>query len=104
VSNPSTTIDTTASKYLVARYEELRQQVRRPDAGHGMGLTLFIHQGMKIWMEAWSRCAPSSPGAEQNNDEILSPKLQSDMTMILAGMVLNAWQKEQRCWVMRTRR
>lgn len=97
MSHLPSTIQTASSNYLLARYEELRQQAKRHDAGHGMGLTLFIRQGMKTWMEAWSRCAPSSPAVEQNNKEILSPSLQSDMTMILAGMVLHAWQKERRC-------
>jgi hypothetical protein len=62
-----------------------------------MGLNLFLHHGMKIWMDAWSRYALGYAKAEQSREEIVSIDLQSDMAIILAGMVLNAWQKEAKC-------
>jgi hypothetical protein len=86
---------TTLSDHLVARYEELRQHFRSSDIG--MGLNLFLHHGMKVWMDAWSRYAPVFSKTGHDTEEIVPVNLQSDMTVILAGMVLHAWQKERRC-------
>jgi hypothetical protein len=86
-----------ASAHFVARYEELRRQHRNYDTDHAMGMSLLMHHGMKAWVDAWSRCMPDCPKPELYKEETISSDVQSDMTIILAGMVLHAWEKEARC-------
>jgi hypothetical protein len=40
----------------VTRYEDLRRHVIDHGGGHRLGLALFHREGMKAWLEAWSRC------------------------------------------------
>jgi len=48
---------------FVARYEELRSQVMG-GLGNGMGLALFVRQGMRSWIEAWRYCTLGTPPAQ----------------------------------------
>lgn len=56
-----------------------------------------MHHGMKAWMDAWSRCMPARLDPELLREETVSTDVQSDMTVILAGMVMHAWEKGARC-------
>jgi hypothetical protein len=40
------------SPELVDRYEELRHQALG-EAGRGLGMVVFLRDGMKAWMDAW---------------------------------------------------
>jgi len=77
---------------LVARYEDLRQQVLGRSAVQPQGLALFIRRGMCAWMQAWSQCvAPTptpAPAPPQDDQEICPVQLHRDVAMLLASMVL----------------
>lgn len=71
---------------LVARYEDLRQQVLGRSAVQPQGLALFTRGGMCAWMQAWSQCvAPTPP---QGDQQICPAQLHRDVAMLLASMVL----------------
>ena len=44
----------------MARYEDLRRHARgaRGAGDRGLGLDLFLRQGMSAWMQAWVELAP----------------------------------------------
>jgi len=83
---------------MVADYEQLRSDVldqpRR--SVPTPGLALFLRQGMTAWMRAWASCRreqlsePSAPLAAV----ILSFSVRTEMTSILAGMILGIQQQE----------
>ena len=47
---------------LVERYEELRRQAAG-ELGRGAGMVVFLRQGMKVWMDSWSKWASEAYGA-----------------------------------------
>ena len=77
---------------LVARYEDLRQQVLGRSAVQSQGLALFTRGGMCVWMQAWSQCvAPTStlaPAPLQGDQQICPAQLHRDVATLLASMVL----------------
>lgn len=77
---------------LVARYEDLRQQVLGRSAVQPQGLALFTRGGMCAWMQAWSQCvAPTptpAPAPPQGDQQICPAQLHRDVAMLLASMVL----------------
>jgi hypothetical protein len=83
---------------VVEGYEELRKQIlgtggRNPG---GLGLALLMRQGMKSWMDAWSRRAPEvsvRPLPESSRGEIVPLDLRTEVVMILTGMALSARQE-----------
>jgi hypothetical protein len=85
-----------AAEVLVSGYEELRRvAVDRGDgAGRGVGLALFIRNGMSAWIEA---CAPSvqplqslpSPRQQVARAHVPS-ELRAEVAMVLAEMALSA--------------
>jgi hypothetical protein len=83
---------------LIARYEALREQaLGRPGAiPRGQGLALLLRSGVAGWMEAWAQCMvaiPAPPQERLGDDEIFPLALHREVTMILAGMVLNGRQE-----------
>jgi hypothetical protein len=72
---------------LVARYEELRSQVMG-GLGNGMGLALFVRQGMRSWIEAWRYCTLGTPPAQPQPEPALPAPLRTELTLLLASMVL----------------
>lgn len=92
---------------LTARYEELRSDVLHDFRGHGQGLgiALFLHRGMLAWMRAWPRslgCSPQQAYPEQRpllpsaSDSILPPDVRSQMTAVVAAMILG--QQQEACY------
>jgi hypothetical protein len=77
---------------LIARYEELRSQVLG-GLSHGMGLALFLRQGMRSWIEAWRQCTLAAPREHQSEQAVPAP-LRTELTMLLASMVLLNHQTE----------
>jgi len=77
--------------HLVARYEELRR--RALGGGGGLGLALFLRQGMKAWIETWSACAiayaPKAPSNDTAEDMVVPSQLHGEIAMLLAAMTLN---------------
>ena len=87
---------------VVDRYEELRrQQVLRPcgRTGGGLGLALFLRQGMKGWMDGWSRCVAAGPAKTPDRsrpgEEIVPWDLRGEVAAILAGMALSIGQERR---------
>jgi hypothetical protein len=75
---------------LVARYEDLRQQVLGRSAIQPQGLALFTRRGMCAWMRVWSQCVTPTPApAAPRHDQVICPvQLHQDVAMLLANMVL----------------
>jgi len=78
------------SKELTTYYEELRTQVLTT-VGRGLGLTLFLREGMCSWMRA---CGQIIAVAQRNtagralsvsHGEVVVP---AEFTMLLAGLAL----------------
>jgi len=86
---------------IVSRYEGLRRQAlgSADGADRGAGLALFVRQGMKSWMQAWSQCVISGPSTSQakTSPEEDSPmQLNREAVMILASMALSGRCQEAR--------
>jgi len=76
---------------LATCYEELRAQALAA-TGRGLGLTLFLREGMSAWMRA---CAENIRQAQRNvvnrvvtvnREEVTVP---AEFTMLLAGLALD---------------
>lgn len=84
---------------LVSHYEELRlQALGQMDMARGLGLALFLRQGMRPWIESWSKCPPPPrPMQEASTGHSIPRELQDEITNILAGMVLSSrsWEVNQ---------
>jgi hypothetical protein len=83
---------------VVEGYEELRKQTLGTGAKNqgGLGLSLVMRQGMKSWMDAWSRRVLEVPVRlllEYSREEIVPLDLQAEVVMILTGMALSARQE-----------
>lgn len=83
---------------LIARYEALREQaLGRPSAiPRGQGLALLLRSGVAGWMEAWAQCVvaiPAAPKQRFGDDDSFPLAMHREVTMILAGMVLNSRQE-----------
>lgn len=87
--------------YVLQQYEALRQEALglAPDGRRGHGLALFMARGMAAWLAALRalapRMAPPAPSLEPTTDlcSILPPSARSDLTLVLAGMVLACSQE-----------
>lgn len=82
---------TNASRHaLWSAYEDLRAQVLA--GGRGPGLAIFLHHGMREWMEVCSSCAPAvaavEPVQEATNPQYVPPEMRSEIVSILAGLFL----------------
>jgi len=66
--------------------------MRRPThGGEGFGLALFLRRGMAAWMQAWSECTrPVEPvtRSQPKVDETIPADMRSEITTLLAGMIL----------------
>jgi hypothetical protein len=83
------------NQHLVVRYEELR--CRALGGGGGLGLALFLRQGMKAWIETWSDCAvyvPKAPSNDTDKDVVVPSQLHGEIAMLLAAMTLNTQTRE----------
>lgn len=86
---------------IVSRYEELRRQAlgAADEAGRGSGLALFVRQGMKSWMQAWSQCGIGGPATSPTRtgpEEVSAMQLNREVVMILASMALIGHCQEAR--------
>jgi hypothetical protein len=80
---------------LVGHYEELRRHVLDSAGGFsgGLGLALFLEQGMAAWIEAWSRCVPPAARPLETTSvpsaTALALDAPGDLARILASMLLS---------------
>jgi hypothetical protein len=90
---------------VVARYEELRQDAfSRSDGTRGIGLTLFLREGMARWM----RACPSVPAPRPQPESAAtitrwSCDVRAQAAAILAGILLNFRSETTPCMAMGTR-
>lgn len=79
------------SDALRAAYEDLRAQVLA--GGRGPGLALFLHHGMREWIEVCSSCTAVVATIEyaeaSTNPQCVPPEMRSEIVSILAGLFLN---------------
>ena len=87
---------------VVDRYEELRRQQVLSPCGRtsgGLGLALFLRQGMKAWMDGWSRCVAAGPAKAPDRSragEGMVPwDLRGEVVVILAGTSLRIGQERR---------
>jgi len=90
-----------ADSAIVSRYEGLRRHAlgSADETGRGSGLALFVRQGMKSWMQAWSQCViggPATPQAKTGPEEVSPMELNREAVMILASMALSGRCQEAR--------
>jgi len=81
-----------AREDLISHYEELRlQALGQTGVARGLGLVLFLRQGMRCRIESWSKCAPTPRAMQEVSSGPSIPRaLQGEITNILAGMVLSS--------------
>jgi len=64
--------------------------------GEGLGLALFLRRGMTAWMRAWSECARTVEPvtrAQAGTNEAMPLDMRSQITTLLAGMILSLQQE-----------
>jgi hypothetical protein len=85
------------AQYVLAQYEALRREAIElaPFGPRGQGLALFLTRGMPAWLTALTALAPSP----RHRDDVpgdarppFLPTLRTDLTTVLAGMVLACTQ------------
>jgi len=59
-----------------------------------MGLALFVRQGMRSWIEAWRCCTLGTPPAQHQSEPAVPAPLRTELTLLLASMVLLNHQME----------
>lgn len=90
----------TTNDDAVAGYEDLRRQAMgAPGFHNGLGMVLFLRQGMAAWMKA--RLQATSARAESSRrrgeaDERIPLDLRGEAALILAGMALGGLQGGRR--------
>jgi hypothetical protein len=90
----SPTAAPTDKNALIAAYEELRRQFLNRQLGPG--LTLFMHRGMREWMNAyslWVAPPPVSAPITPDNTAVLPQGVRTEIVLILAGMLLHGCQE-----------
>lgn len=84
---------------LRGRYEELRSEVLDTGYIRSQGYALFLRQGMRRWLEAWSECGVPAHRTEERRDVSLpqsfSSNLRREAAILLANMALDS-RKEVR--------
>jgi len=80
------------SNQLLEQYEALRRDVLAVGSSfdQGLGLSLFLTRGMSAWVAAVTALMPRSPRPAMIFEPrpVLAPSVRSDLTVMLAGMVL----------------
>ena len=96
-------MSSSSADYLLDQYEVLRRQALKAldVERRGLGLSLFLTRGMPSWLEALTaldpaRLCPSTkrPTSERLPDPL--PFVRSDVTVLLANMVLACGAEEMR--------
>jgi hypothetical protein len=85
------------SNPVLEQYEALRRDVLAAGSSfdRGLGLSLFLTRGMSAWLSAVTALMPRSPRpamisgpAQFERMPVLAPSVRSDLTVMLADMVL----------------
>lgn len=67
----------------------------RRSGGGSLGLALFLRRGMTSWMQACSECAAVEiePCSSSDGQETIPVEMRSQLTTLLAGMILSLQQE-----------
>lgn len=82
-------------------YEQLRQQVLAGDS-RGPGLAVLLGRGMQAWLEVaaslrgWNTPPQAHLAAETGPLPTAPGECRTQLTAVLAGMVLHGWQQGRR--------
>lgn len=88
-----------AADYALQQYEALRQEAieSAPFGRRGHGISLFLARGMTTWLAALTVLTHQSSipaqAALSQGLPVLSSSVRSDLTLVLAGMVLACSQE-----------
>jgi hypothetical protein len=77
---------------LVSAYEDLRQQAADRSRSGGLGMALFLGQGMVAWMRACSWVSATAPDNLRQCPTAAAPlpnDLRGEVVLVLAAMALN---------------
>ena len=89
-----------ANNGAVAGYEDLRCQAVGVSGFHnGLGMVLFLRQGMTAWMKARLQATSARAGSScrrGDSDERIPLDLRGEAALILAGMALGGLQGGRR--------
>lgn len=86
-----TTEGTVAATHLVECYEVLREEAVSSARGSGLGLALFLREGMVAWMRACATwMAQPAPRCPAHADAALPAGWHGPMAALLADMALAA--------------
>lgn len=79
-----------SSDALRSSYEDLRAQVLA--SGRGPGFGLFLHHGMREWIEVCSSCTAVVASIKHvevtANPQCVPPEMRSEIVSLLAGLFL----------------
>lgn len=71
-------------------YENLRREALQVNSHRGHGLALFPSRGMMAWLEALTALESRSVSRSTEQESVdLAPVVRSDLTRLLASMVLS---------------
>jgi len=84
------------SNQVLEHYEALRRDVLAASSSfdRGLGLSLFLTRGMSAWLTAVTALMPRAPQPVMISESalerlpVLAPSVRSDLTAMLADMVL----------------
>src|SRR6266536_4602238 len=91
-------VDQTMAADLTAQYEQLRSNALLSPGIHrcGLGLVLFLRQGMLSWMRAASRCTGDrlpQPSPSPQAATLLPLEIRSQITVVLVAMIVGQQQE-----------
>jgi hypothetical protein len=91
--NPANGARNTAEpQALISAYEELREEAAGSSSSGGLGMALFLGQGMVAWMQACSWVASTAPDNLRRCSTVCGPlpdDLRGEVVLVLAAMALN---------------
>ena len=76
---------------LISAYEDLRQQAAAHSSSGGLGMALFLGQGMVAWMQACSWVASTNPHKSRDCPTTTAPlpvDVRGEIVLVLAAMAL----------------
>src|SRR5437762_6162887 len=89
--NPAAGACKTAPETLISAYEDLRRQAAGGSSSRGLGMAIFLGQGMVAWMLACSWVASTNPDNVRRCQTTAAPlpnELRGEIVLVLATMAL----------------
>ena len=77
---------------MICAYEDLRARAAGSSSSGGLGMALFLGQGMVAWMQACSWVASTAPDNLRRCPTVGGPlpdDLRGEVVLVLAAMALN---------------